>query len=344
VDYLEGEGSLTRKPFHSAACPGASLDDISEEKLAWFVTKAQQERQFALRLTVSTQELLTHLNLLDEGRPSRSAVLLFGKDPHRFLPASELKCVHLHGTEVEKPFPSYQRFTGTLFDLVNEGVNFVLAKLARSVSARDQGPEAAVDYDIPQVAVTEAVVNAVAHRNYSSEAAVEVRVFTDRVEVWNPGELPQTLTPERLRKPHSSVPRNPSIAEALFLARYIEKLGTGTLDMISRCRQAGLPEPDFEQRSGHFVVTLWRDRLTETFLAQLVLNERQRQAVLQLRTEGRLTNAGYQRLTGSNKRTSTRDLDDLVLKGILQRVGTTGRGTYYVLAGKGDTKGTKGTS
>ena len=80
---------------------------------------------------------------------------------------------------------------------------------------------------MPKEAVSEAVVNAVAHHDYVSNAGVQVMLFVDRLEVWNPGELPPALTPERLRKPHASIPRNPLIAEPLYLAHYIEKAGTG---------------------------------------------------------------------------------------------------------------------
>jgi predicted HTH transcriptional regulator len=80
--------------------------------------------------------------------------------------------------------------------------------------------------------IREAVVNAVAHRDYASAGAVQVSVFADRVEVWNPGVLPAPLTTESLRQPHGSIARNPRLCEALFLARYIEKYGTGTLLMI----------------------------------------------------------------------------------------------------------------
>jgi ATP-dependent DNA helicase RecG len=67
-------------------------------------------------------ELLTHLNLLDEGRPTHAAILLFGKQPQRFLISSELKCAHFHGTEVAKSIPSYQVYKGTVFDLVDQKV------------------------------------------------------------------------------------------------------------------------------------------------------------------------------------------------------------------------------
>lgn len=82
-------------------------------------------------------------------------------------------------------------------------------------------------------------------------------LFSDRLEVWNPGRLPPQLTLEKLRLPHGSVPGNRLIAQALYLAKYIEQSGTGTLDMIRRCATAGLPEPEFTVTDG-FVATIRR--------------------------------------------------------------------------------------
>ncbi|MFH1950477.1 MAG: ATP-binding protein [Pseudomonadota bacterium] len=133
------------------------------------------------------------------------------------------------------------------------------------------------------------------------------------------------------------------IAEPLFRVKYVEKAGTGTTDMIADCREAGLPEPDFEQRGPHFVVTLWRDWLTEEVIVSLGLNDRQRRALTHLKTAGRIGNTEYQSLLGVAKRTAHRDLTDLVKKGVLEKTGTTGKGTAYVMR-KGATKGPKGPS
>ncbi len=110
---------------------------------------------------------------------------------------------------------------------------------------------------MPPEVVREAIVNAVAHRDYASHGSVQVMLFADRLEVWNPGTLPPTLTLEQLRHPHGSVPGNPLLAEPLYLTQYIERMGTGTGDMIERCRSAGLPEPEFALTDG-FIITLRR--------------------------------------------------------------------------------------
>ena len=156
--------------------------------------------------------------------------------------------------------------------------------------------------------------------------------------MWNPGELPPGLTSDLLRQPHGPIPRNPLIAEPLFRIKYAEKVGTGTTDMIVDCRKAGLPEPDFEQRGPHFVVTLWRDWLTTEVLMRQGLSERQMKAVTHVKVHGRITNRDYRELTETTIRTASRDLEDLVSKGLLCKIGATGRSAHYVLAHKQDIK------
>jgi predicted HTH transcriptional regulator len=330
VEYLEREGSLRTRPFDASVCPESTLADLSEEKLRWFLARARRERQFALAENTPLQEALAHLNLLERGMPTHAAVLLFGRQPQRFLLTSEVKCMHFHGTEIRKPIPSYQIYKGTVFDLVDQATDFVMSKIARSVGTRDHGPEAPVEYELPERAVAEAIVNAVAHRDYASNASVQVMLFSDRLEIWNPGELPPPLTMERLRVPHPSIPRNPLVADPLFLARYIEKAGTGTLDMIALLREAGLPEPEFRQDGGMFVQTLWRDWLTEAVLAEMGLNERQKKAIAYVKTNGRMTNAEHQKLTGVTSKTAMRDLAELVERGVFRRMGAR-KGTHYTI-------------
>jgi predicted HTH transcriptional regulator len=134
-----------------------------------------------------------------------------------------------------------------------------MSKINVSVGTRAESPQAPVEYEIPRDVVAEAIVNAVAHRDYTSNASVQVMLFSDRLEVWNPGTLPPTLTLQSLRERHGSHPRNPLLAEPLYLTRYIERMGTGTRDMIRKCREAGLAEPEFKLTDG-FVATVWRPR------------------------------------------------------------------------------------
>ena len=101
-------------------------------------------------------------------------MLLFGQRPQRFLPTSELKCMHFHGVAVRKPIDSYQVYKGMVFELVDQAVDFVMSKVARRVGTRAQSTQVPVEYELPREAVVEAIVNAVAHRDYTSNASVQV--------------------------------------------------------------------------------------------------------------------------------------------------------------------------
>ncbi len=250
VEYLEERQFIRSGPFDAAPCTKATLEHLDPERMAWFLRTARATRRFPLAPDASPAELLEHLNLLDDGRVTNAAVLLFGKQPQRFLISSEIKCAHFHGTEVAKPIPSYQVYKGTVFDLVDAAVDFVLSKIALSIGTRETGPQAPVRYEIPKEVVAEAIVNAVAHRDYTSNGSAQVMLFADRLEIWNPGTLPPSLTLDKLRQAHGSVPANPLLAEPMYLTGYIERMGTGTRDMIRHCIEAGLPEPEFAVSDG----------------------------------------------------------------------------------------------
>ena len=127
------------------------------------------------------------------------------------------------------------------------------------VVKRSEGDTAVVPTktELSYDAVKEAIVNAVCHRDYSSNASVQVMLFRNRLEVWNPGQLPYGLTVQKLLEPHKSIPTNPLIAEPMYLAGYIEKLGTGTEDILQKCTDSGLKAPEFHQEED-FKVVIWR--------------------------------------------------------------------------------------
>jgi ribosomal protein L44E len=100
------------------------------------------------------------------------------------------------------------------------------------------------------------------------------------------------------------------------------------------CAEAGIPSPDFEERAGQFVTTIWREWLTEEVMAGLGLSDRQQIAVNYLKVHGRITNKEYKELTGVTDRTVLREFKELLAKGVLEKVGETGRGTHYMLRRK----------
>lgn len=258
IDYLVKKEIIRRVPFDAAAHSVATYDDIDTERVRTFVNKAKEKRQFPLSFADGMEKILYGIHVLtDDGRLTNSALLLFGKDPQRFFRTSEVRCAQFYGIKVEKPIRNYQVFTGSLFEMIDKAVGFVMSRIDARVGTRDHSVDAPVEYELPESAVAEAIANAVAHRDYTSNGSVQVMLFRDRLEVWNPGRLPDGFTVQKLQEVHSSEPTNPVIAHPLFLAGYIEHLGTGTTDMIAICKEYGLRTPEFIQ-ADDFRTIIWR--------------------------------------------------------------------------------------
>ncbi|GHT24125.1 hypothetical protein AGMMS4957_16660 [Bacteroidia bacterium] len=258
IRYLEEKEYLRLLPFDATFHHTATLKDIDNEKVALFVQMAQKKRGFPLAAGANTKTVLTHLDLLSEnGQITNSALLLFGKQPQRFFITSEVKCAQFYGNEITKPIPAYQVYRGTVFELIDQAVSFVMSRIDARVGTRDKSADVDIDYELPLKAVTEAIVNAITHRDYTSNGSVQIMLFKNRLEIWNPGYLPYGLTVERLLIPHPSLPPNPLLANPIYLAGYIERMGTGTGDIVRKCLDLGLKHPDFEQGED-FKVTLWR--------------------------------------------------------------------------------------
>ncbi|MFA5297577.1 MAG: ATP-binding protein, partial [Lutibacter sp.] len=300
VNYLIEKEIIRTGPFDASLHPSATLADLDTTKVIDFVRVARAKRGFKLQETDPIEVILTHLNLINEGRITQAAILLFGKEPQRFFINSEVRCAFFQGMIIEKPIASYKVFKGDVFELVDQAEEFVLSKLDYAIGTRSQDTSIPGKYEIPKEIVAEALVNAIAHRDYTNNGSVQVMVFKDRVEIFNPGTLPLGWTTEKLKKVHTSVPANPLLAEPMYLKGYIERLGTGTADMVRIAKEIGLKEPEFEQDIS-FKVTLYRpstDQVPQEFrstsvevknLVKVLEGEMSRKAiqdVLELKHEG----------------------------------------------------------
>lgn len=258
VHYMEEKELLRLLPWDAAYHPTASLKDIDSNKVRTFVDLARERRGFKLIYTDDNlPQILRHLDLLSEdNRLTNSALLLFAHKPQSFFPTSEIKCMAFPTHIKSKPVLSYQVFRGNVFELVDAAVGFVMEHIDAAVGEHHT-TSVDVKYEIPIKAVTELIVNAIAHRAYDSNGSVEVAVYRDRLEVWNPGQLPYGMTTAMLSRLHNSMPTNPILATPMYLAGYIERMGTGTTDVVEACREAGLAAPIFEQDE-NFRATIYR--------------------------------------------------------------------------------------
>lgn len=330
-----------KNPFYLTPAKGGKLSDIAPDRIDWFVAEASAKRKFSFETTPMPKNVLTELGLLDKNRLLYAALMLFGKKPQRFCPAAVVKCSHYHDTAVTRPIPSQQVLGNTLFEQADAAADFVLSRLDRTIGDREETTAAEEKLEIPKEAIREIIVNAIVHRDYDSNASVQIDVFADRVEILNPGGLPDELTVDDLVKEHLSVPVNPFLARPFYLAGYINQLGYGTRNVVKWCQEAGLPDPKFDPAENNFRVTVWRNWFTDDRMKGLNLTERQVKAVQFLKSNLRITNTEYQKLTGVSRATTKRDLDEMVKLGLLKLEGA-GRSAHYRLTGNRLKNGSNG--
>jgi ATP-dependent DNA helicase RecG len=303
---------------------GASLDDIDFEKVERYVRRANASGRRKIEGWETSVPVLEKLKLVRDGRPSWAAVLLFSKDPQGFLSQAVIHC----GRFKEEVMVIDDRMIGgTIIDQIEEAMDFVRKNINVEFVMTGR-PEREEVWDYPLNAVREAIINAVCHRDYTIPSNVEVRIYDDRLIVWSPGGLPSGITLADLLKLHSSKLRNKGIGGVFYDIKLIEQWGGGIEKMVKFCREAGLPDPVFEEKQG-FRVIFRKDVYTVEYLHSLGLNERQVKAVMYVKEKGRITNGVYQELTGVSRQTATIDLNELVASNVFGRIGKVGKGVAY---------------
>ena len=123
---------------------------------------------------------------------------------------------------------------------------------------RYEGISRIEEYPYPEAALREALLNAIAHKDYGSGNPIQIKVYENRINFWNAGQLPDSLTVDSLLTDHPSIPFNPDIATTFFRAGLIEAWGRGTLKMMEECRKANLPSPVFSSDSSGFGIEFKR--------------------------------------------------------------------------------------
>ena len=308
----------------------ARMGDIAPDKVKWFVERARSARRLDIKTSKPVKQILHQLKLARGNMPSVAGVLLFGHLPTQFLPQATVRCARFKG-ETEGTFLDMQVVEGSVIEQVETVMEFARRNLSMAVKI-EGALERTEQWEYPLEALREAVINAVCHRDYASAASVQMRIFDDRLEVWNPGGLPPELSVIDLGRSHASIPRNKLVADAFFLIGYVEQFGTGTQRMIEQLRQAGLPEPEFESREHCFRVIFRKPIPVEKRYAHFSLNERQIAGLKYLEKKGRITRRLYEQLTLAGEVTAKRDLTDLVKRRVVVRRGAT-RNIWYELSG-----------
>ena len=348
TDYeVFGYVSAQNQPtFDEEPIGEATLDDLDREKLDSFLDRIRKDRPKAAYLKQSFEKVLTHLKIarlcVGALRPTLAGILTFGKHPQTIESQLVITFLHYFGTtETEKTprgerFLDNRKFEGAIPEMVEDAVNHVMASIRKGSLIEGLYRRDIPEY--PEEAIREAIVNAVAHRDYSNFARgsyIQMRLFADRMEIQSPGGLYGTVTIETLEEEQST--RNRTLVRLLEDLHLVENRGSGIQAMLGAMRSANLEPPRFLDRRSSFLVTMRNltlmNREAIAWLNQFAdkpLNDRQRLALVYLRHNEQITNFDYQRLTHVDSVTASRELRGLVQTGMTIQHSSR-RWTHYTL-------------
>ena len=227
--------------------PGVGLSELDGRTLAEFRRRGiASDRLPPEALNESDGDLIEMLHLREGEYLRRAAILLFHPDPARFFAGAFVKIGYFR-TETDLAYQDV--IEGNLFAQVDRTVDLLRTKYSRAEISYD-GIYRRETPPAPGEALREAVVNAVAHRDYGDPAPIQIRVYDDRIALWNPGALPSDWTLDKLMGTHASAPHNPGIANAFFRAGMVEAWGRGIGSIVRACEAAGTAEPRWEMEPG----------------------------------------------------------------------------------------------
>jgi ATP-dependent DNA helicase RecG len=311
--------------------PSVALEetDLDEDDIRLTAKQAEEAGRFRFSDTKSVDSVLTGLGLLRDGQYTQAADVLFAKDPALRHPQVRVRATFFAEDKDSSDYLDSKVFDSRLLYSLQETVHFVQRNTQNLVTFRRGGLRTADHPAYPLEAVREGLVNAFAHRDYSSfSGGMAVRIYPSRLEVWNSGHLPEGITTGDLKRNHPSIPVNPDIANVLYIRGYMEMIGRGTQNIVNVCRAHGLRSPSWEDRPNGVTLTLYGK--TRFPADRTPFNKRQ-DAVLSTLTSGEELSPGAYRKRFArdvSERQARRDLRELEEANLLERVGS-GAGTRY---------------
>jgi ATP-dependent DNA helicase RecG len=211
-------------------------------------------------ITASEDDLksyLENLRLMVNGNPTLTGLLFFGKKPQSFLPTAKIIAAYIPGTDISIAPLDKKEIAGRIPEMIDDAGKFL--RLYLREEHRIEGFASELRFELPEQAWREALVNAVAHRDYTISAPIRLLVFDDRIEFRSPGKLPNTVTIPRIRLGGAHVLRNPTIYNLLGRMGLITDLGSGVRRIIKSVYDHLQKEVLLEETETEFILTIPRN-------------------------------------------------------------------------------------
>lgn len=319
------------RSWDAFVCEHATLDDIDRNAIDFFLKSAiTAGRMQGDTLYDSTGTVLRNLDLMtEEGSLRNAAILLFGKDPQRRFISSRFRIGRFGASDSDLMFQD--EVGGNLIQMADRVIWVLRSKYLRT-PIHYEGLHRVEALEIPEEAMRELVYNAIVHRDYLG-TDIQMKVYNDKIWLWNEGELPEGYNTEVLLGSHLSKPRNKLIASVFYKAGFIENWGRGIDKVKVAFRAENLVLPTFESAFGGTLVVIPRnvEEQAPIDLDGLQLTERQQQILSFIIEENTILAIQLAERLNVSRRTINRELALMQKEGILSREGSNQHGHWVVV-------------
>ncbi len=299
----------------------AKETDLAQEQILEFFNGREKTKKIKAiaRKDLAAYDLIAEEHSLHY--PTIGGMLLFGKNPQKFLPEAMIICSHFSGTSGREAIASVD-CTGNLFDQFSTAYAFITGRLSRSFSIR--GPKRQERLEIPSEAIREVLLNAIIHRNYHIPGPIKVSIYANRIEFFNPGVFLGPLDNRSLRRGLTYI-RNNVICKVFREAGYFEKLGSGFLTLFNSYEARGLHPPEVIEGENFIKCILPRPN----FSPQAVATDAETKRILSLfEVSEELSISEVTKTLHISRATAGRRLNELIEQQHLEPVGQ-GKMTRY---------------
>lgn len=309
------------------------IDDIDEELLKEFIEKGRKAKRINFPYT-NKEEILRKLSLVNKNNELLNAgYILFAKEAKLEMQMA------IFATETKLTFLDIDQVFGNIFELIEVGEGYIRKNIKWPVNFKSGSMERVEIPEIPLEAIREALINSLIHRDFKNPKSNEIAIYKDRIEIFNPGEFPEGYKPEDfIEGKEGSMPRNPLIANTLYLSKDIEKWGSGFKRITDECKAENV-KVEFKIKKSGFTVIFYRK--TDEELFDLTQNDKNNSAngtkigteniILSiLKKTPDITQKELSEITSIPLRTVKRIMQKFKEQNIIERIGSDRKGYWKI--------------
>lgn len=341
------------KTWDAMQVPNVSVEDLDKDSIERFKKLAVENKRLKQEdVDIDNESLLKNLKLYEDGYLTTSAILLFHKDPEKWIPGAYTRIGFFGKDDADLKYQD--EVHGSLIYQAEKIVEILYSKYLKAYVSFN-GMQRIDEYILPEVAAREIIYNFLQHKAYNLAVPTQIKVYDDHLYIWNPGEIPNEVK-DILFEAHPSIPRNLKISQVFFRAGFVEYWGSGIKRITEACKDYGTPIPEIVNEAGGVAVKckpsesylkalkglpqttekdlesnkMTNDTVNDTVNVTVKLNKTERKILNLIKSNNNITILEISEILEISDRTVKRNIRNLRETGLIERIGANKNGYWRI--------------